>query len=40
VYGILEDSQGKLWLSTNFGISRFENHTNCDLTVAAKFLRI
>ncbi|HSL45026.1 MAG TPA: two-component regulator propeller domain-containing protein [Anaerolineales bacterium] len=23
VYGILEDSQGSLWLSTNFGISRF-----------------
>ena len=24
VYGILEDDQGMLWLSTNFGISRFD----------------
>jgi signal transduction histidine kinase len=24
VYGILEDPEGKLWLSTNFGISRFD----------------
>jgi len=24
VYGILEDEQGRLWLSTNFGISRFD----------------
>jgi ligand-binding sensor domain-containing protein/signal transduction histidine kinase len=24
VYGILEDNQGRLWLSTNFGISRFD----------------
>ena len=27
VYGILEDAQGKLWLSTNFGISRFDPET-------------
>ena len=27
VYGILEDSQGYLWLSTNFGISRFDPET-------------
>lgn len=27
VYGILEDSSGYLWLSTNFGISRFDPET-------------
>jgi ligand-binding sensor domain-containing protein/signal transduction histidine kinase len=27
VYGILEDGQGNLWLSTNFGISRFNPDT-------------
>ena len=27
VYGILEDSSGRLWMSTNFGISRFEPKT-------------
>lgn len=27
VYGILEDSQGYLWMSTNFGISRFDPET-------------
>jgi ligand-binding sensor domain-containing protein/signal transduction histidine kinase len=27
VYGILEDSKGYLWLSTNFGISRFDPET-------------
>ncbi|MBI2380547.1 MAG: EAL domain-containing protein [Gammaproteobacteria bacterium] len=27
IYGILEDSQGRLWLSTNRGISRFEPET-------------
>ena len=27
VYGILEDSQGYIWLSTNFGISRFDPKT-------------
>ena len=27
VYGILEDAQGYLWLSTNFGISRFDPET-------------
>src|SRR5687767_800925 len=28
VYGILEDDQGYLWMSTNFGISRFDPETN------------
>jgi signal transduction histidine kinase len=28
VYGILEDDQGYLWMSTNFGISRFNPETN------------
>ncbi|HXQ36481.1 MAG TPA: two-component regulator propeller domain-containing protein, partial [Anaerolineales bacterium] len=28
VYGILEDDQGHLWMSTNFGISRFDPETN------------
>ena len=27
VYGILEDAQGNLWLSTNYGISRFDPET-------------
>ncbi len=27
VYGILEDSRGYLWMSTNFGISRFDPET-------------
>ena len=27
VYGILEDEQGHLWMSTNFGISRFDPET-------------
>lgn len=27
VYGILEDKQGRLWLSTNFGVSRFDPST-------------
>ncbi|HKY55133.1 MAG TPA: two-component regulator propeller domain-containing protein, partial [Anaerolineales bacterium] len=27
VYGILEDDQGHLWMSTNFGISRFDPET-------------
>jgi signal transduction histidine kinase/streptogramin lyase len=27
VYGILEDSSGHLWMSTNFGISRFDPET-------------
>lgn len=27
VYGILEDDQGYLWMSTNFGISRFDPET-------------
>jgi ligand-binding sensor domain-containing protein/signal transduction histidine kinase len=27
VYGILEDAKGDLWLSTNFGISRFDPET-------------
>jgi ligand-binding sensor domain-containing protein len=27
VYGILEDSRGYLWMSTNFGISRFDLET-------------
>jgi ligand-binding sensor domain-containing protein/signal transduction histidine kinase len=27
VYGILEDSQGYLWMSTNFGVSRFDPET-------------
>jgi ligand-binding sensor domain-containing protein len=27
VYGILEDTRGMLWLSTNFGISRFDPET-------------
>ena len=27
VYGILEDSEGYLWMSTNFGISRFDPET-------------
>ncbi len=27
VYGILEDAQGQLWVSTNFGISRFDPET-------------
>lgn len=28
IYGILEDELGRLWLSTNFGISRFNPETN------------
>lgn len=28
VYGILEDDNGFLWMSTNFGISRFDPETN------------
>ncbi|HZM24882.1 MAG TPA: two-component regulator propeller domain-containing protein [Anaerolineales bacterium] len=28
VYGILEDDKGHLWMSTNFGISRFDPETN------------
>ncbi len=27
VYGILEDSDGYLWLSTNFGLSQFDPQT-------------
>jgi ligand-binding sensor domain-containing protein/signal transduction histidine kinase len=27
VYGILEDAEGNLWMSTNFGISRFDPET-------------
>jgi len=27
VYGILEDTNGYLWLSTNFGLSQFDPHT-------------
>jgi len=27
IYGILEDSEGRLWMSTNFGISRFDPDT-------------
>lgn len=36
VYGILEDNQGNLWMSTNWGISRFDkqrtNFLNFDVT--------
>ena len=28
IYGILEDANGRLWLSTNFGISRYDPETN------------
>ncbi|MCC6300367.1 MAG: GAF domain-containing protein [Anaerolineales bacterium] len=27
IYGILEDAEGRLWMSTNFGISRFDPDT-------------
>jgi DNA-binding CsgD family transcriptional regulator/streptogramin lyase len=35
IYGILEDHQGNLWLSTNKGIARFNPHTK----VSRKFTR-